>query len=253
MMKLLKYDWKRNENSILVAFMIWLLAQIIFTALGWIYGWDELIINIITTILYGVGGLFAFLLACQTFNGNIKAYSRRLLPLPLFYTILSPLILIIAAQVAIGLLYIAHDMLFTVLFHTNSLLSIIGSHLDVVESVSVALGILWSTIAITIVIFFAIASSHTVAGRGGTMLGIIVAVVLFSLLSWFDRLIFSSMDRSSESFGFFRLIMEETVDGKISMEVLPFERTGIGVLLFDAAIAAVLVFGIIYMIKRIKL
>lgn len=85
------------------------------------------------------------------------------------------------------------------------------------------------------------------------MLGIIVAVVLFSLLSWFDRLIFSSMDRSSESFGFFRLIMEETVDGKISMEVLPFERTGIGVLLFDAAIAAVLVFGIIYMIKRIKL
>lgn len=250
MIKLLKYDWKRNSNSILAAFIILLLAQIALTTLGWTNDWDEEFIYVMTLLLYCVGGLLAFLMACQTFNGNIKAYSRRLLPLPSLYTILSPIILIIAAQIAIALLYVAHDMIFTVLFSTDSLLTVVGDHLGTAEIVSVVLGIVWGTIFMTIIIFFAIASSHIVGGRGGTFLGIIVAVAIFTIVPWLEWLIFPSIDPSNESFGFFRLVSKEADDGSTVMEVVPFELMQWGILLFEIAAASALVYGIIYMMER---
>lgn len=250
MIKLLKYDWKRNGNSILAAFIILLLAQTALTTLGWAYSWDEIFLFVLTIMLYAVGGFLAFLMACQTFNSNIKAYSRRLLPLPSLYTILSPVILIITAQIVIGLLYVAHDMIFTQLFSEDSLLTVVRSHMSAVEIVSVVLGIVWGTISTTIVIFFAIASSHIVGGRGGTFIGIVVAVVMFTVIPWLEWLIFPNINASNESFGFFRLVSKETENGSTVIEVVPFELMQLGIVLFEVAVIVAMVYGIIYSMER---
>lgn len=80
MMKLLKYDLKRNATTFLSVGAILIALQLIISIMGNIRGWDPKIILALTIVLYSFVGTFSVILVAITYRKNIKAYSRRLLP-----------------------------------------------------------------------------------------------------------------------------------------------------------------------------
>ncbi|MGV2795207.1 hypothetical protein GNF78_18590, partial [Clostridium perfringens] len=92
MMKLLKYDWKRNANTFSGLLAVLVLVQIILSMIGKVRGWDESVIVVSSFIFYVTAGIITMILVCNTFESNIKAYHRRLLPVHPAWTVLSSLL-----------------------------------------------------------------------------------------------------------------------------------------------------------------
>lgn len=199
MMKLMKYDWKRNATAILATLVVLLLAQTVLTVAGWWKGWNEIGIYIGSIMMYGLVGFLAFLMACYTFNANIKAYSRRLLPIPYVYTIMSPIVLLIAAQLLLVLIYTAHDFLFAALYKNGQEppLMLLAQYLNGIEIASVLMSSIWGMLFATVIIFFGIAFSKSIDGKAGVFSGILVCLALCVLVSWVEWLIFPGDNDSS--------------------------------------------------------
>ncbi|RIX59436.1 hypothetical protein D3P08_04620 [Paenibacillus nanensis] len=249
MMKLLKYDWKRNATPILAAFIILLVAELALTIIGWSDGWDDVVVYVITVMMYAFTAFLAVLMACQTFKSNIKAYSRRLLPLPSLYAVVTPIILLLLVHLVLSLLYIVHDRILSLLFEKDTLLTLASPYLNAGSASAVAAGYVWGLVFTTIVIFFSIAVSQTVEGRSGTFLGIVACLGLFTVVSFIESFI-SPADDSSQNLGFVNLVMEKAPDGTVTVDVAPFVLSHLGVVLFELAAGAALVYGIVYMMNR---
>lgn len=250
MMKLLKYDWKRNATPILAAFIILVVAELALTIVGWSNGWDDIAVYMITVMMYGFAGFLAFLMACQTFKSNIKAYSRRLLPLPSLYTVVTPIILLLLLHLVLSLLYIVHDGILSLLFEKDTPLTLASPYLDAASSAFIAAGYVWGLVFTTIVVFFSIAVSQTVEGRSGTFIGIVVCLGLITFLSFIESFISPASDDSSQNLGFINLVLREAPDGSVTVDVVPFVMSHLGVMLFELAAGAALVYGIVYMMNR---
>lgn len=249
MMKLFKYDWKRNGVTIVATLIVFLAAQIALTTAGRLNDWNESVIYAVTATLYGIVGFLAILMACQTFNSNIKAYSRRLLPLPSLYTVITPIILLLVSHFVIFLLYLAHDWILSLLFTQDTLLALASQYADISVMAVMVLGYLWTTIFTLIVIFSSITLSQTIEGKAGTFLGIVFCLALFSAISFVESFISPVSDDSTEM-GFIRFVTEETGKGMITAEVNPFVVSQWGVVLFEVVVGAALVYGIVYMMNR---
>ncbi|MBH5317035.1 hypothetical protein I6N90_04335 [Paenibacillus sp. GSMTC-2017] len=251
MIKLLKYDWKRNATVIWSATVILLLVLIGLTTVGSLRDWEVDIVINFSILVFAMSGLLAFLMVCQTFNYNIKAYSRRLLPLPTIYTIVSPIILLILVQLFIFLLFIAHLIIVQLIFvdYDEIILSTLREQ-NFLELISIVLSVGWATIVATIMIFFSIAISKTIEGRGGTFLGIFVCLLLFILPPYLAMIILPGFATENQSFSFFRLESINSANGAVHYNIVPFESAQLLVLLYDSLILGALLYGIVYMMKK---
>lgn len=93
MMKLLKYDWKRNANTFLGMVAILAIAQLLITWFGITKNWTAEITVVLIVMLYASALIFVTVLGCKTFDHNIKAYNRRLLPVHPVWSVISSLLL----------------------------------------------------------------------------------------------------------------------------------------------------------------
>ncbi|MFF2886880.1 hypothetical protein [Paenibacillus sp. NPDC057967] len=250
MLKLLKYDWKRNATMTLAGLVILLVAQIVNIVVGWRNGWNEQFVIVIACMLFFFSALLVFLMACQTFMANIKAYSRRLLPLPTIYTIASPLVLMFGLTIVLFLLLAAFDAVFSSLYDKTSFLRLLIEQLTAGEiAISIVLAI-WGSVFTTMVIFFCMAFSRIVEGKGGTFLGIIVCILIFTIIPWVEDILFST----SEVYGFIRLSPIESGNGSMTLTFGSFNSIEWLTLAFEAGVLFCLVYGTIYLIeRRIKL
>lgn len=246
MMKLLKYDWKRNAVSIFAAFLIFAAAQIALTTVGRMNDWDGAVLYVVIAMLYGLSGFLAFLMACQTFNSNIKAYSRRLLPLPSLYTVVSPVIMLLASHLVICLLYIAHDWILSLLFAQETLLTLAFQYADLSAMAAIIVSYVWGIVFMAVVIFFSMTFSQTVEGKAGTFLGIVVCLAIFSVISFVESFISPNLD---ENMGL-TIVNESSGNEMITANFGSLVQTHWGVTLFELAAGAVLVYGIVYMMNR---
>ncbi|GKU78239.1 hypothetical protein [Paenibacillus sp. L3-i20] len=251
MIKLLKYDWKRNASVILAALVILLLIQVAFTTAGWLKDWDVDFISVISILLYAMSAFLAFLMACQTFNYNIKAYSRRLLPLPTLYTIIAPIILLFLIQLVIALIFVAHASIIEMIFGEEKTMHLFDlNYFAFMELASIAVSYGWGTLITTLMIFLSITLSKTVEGRGGTFLGIVVCLAMFIAMPYMAWLIFPDSVNSTQYLGFLTLELTEAADGTMTWDVTPFDGVRWLVLLFEGAVMTALIYGTVFLMNR---
>ncbi|MCU6709564.1 hypothetical protein M6D81_12720 [Paenibacillus sp. J5C_2022] len=252
MIKLLKYDWKRNANSLLVASAIWLIAQLLLVLLSIGNGWDYTKVYPIVVMLYGLAAFMAFLMACQTFNSNITAYSRRLLPVSSYSSVFSPLLLLALLHAALGLLFVAHDLFIAKrLGLDGALFRLFVDQLGFFEQLIVIAAYFWGMLYSALIIFFCIAFAKTFQGKAGTWIGILVCLCLFIGLSILDTLLFPVTGYSNNIFGV-SVVSQES--GPVLYKVVPFEAADWLRLLFEIVVGALLAAGTVRMMnKKVKL
>ncbi|RJX41243.1 hypothetical protein D3P09_04455 [Paenibacillus pinisoli] len=251
MLKLLKYDWKRNATMSLAGLIILLVAQIVNLTVGWRNGWNEQFVIVIACLLFFFSGFLVFLMACQTFGANLKAYSRRLLPLPTIYTIASPLVLMFGLSLVLFLVFAAFDAVFAAMYDKEaSFLSLLAEQLTFGEAaLAIALAI-WGSLFTSLVIFFSMAFSRIVEGKGGTFLGIIVCILIFVTVPWVEDILFSP----EQIYGLIRLSPLESGNGSMTLTFGSANSLEWLTLAFEAGVLICLIYGTIFLIeRRIKL
>ena len=87
MMTLLKYDFRRNWNTLLAGLVILIIAQVGLS----------LFVSEVTGIVLGIMGYVGvgvaiYVKMIKTYTSNIRSYNRRLLPVTGLSHVLSPLI-----------------------------------------------------------------------------------------------------------------------------------------------------------------
>ncbi|OUS71355.1 hypothetical protein B1748_26895 [Paenibacillus sp. MY03] len=252
MIKLLKYDWKRNSNSIFAATVIFILAQTILTVVGEIKDWVPLTTYIVSIVLYVFAGFLAFLMVCQTYNANLKAYSRRLLPLPSLYTVASPILLLLASLAFLLVLFLLHEFAFvTWLGLDETILSPIREQLELKLLLSLLIGFVWLTVSATVFVFFCITFARTFEGKIGTWLGILMFIGLAAVLGWLDELVHSNSSSGNVPFGITGFSMADTPSGDgLTVTVTGIQGISIISFLIEIATCVTLLFGIRYMMNR---
>jgi hypothetical protein len=249
MIKLLKYDWKRNSVTLIMAFVIIVLIQAVFTGAGKANGWDPNGVYAGMVVFYGMAAFLTFLLAFQTYHSNIKSYSRRLLPVPSVYLAVTPFLLLLACHAAVGILFIAHDMLFRSLFGWGrSLIDLMAEHVGAAQAAGIAATYVWNAAVTSAVVMFSITMSRTVEGKGGTWLGLLTAIILFTAVPWLEGVIFPVLSETHAQIGFITFFAN--APGSTEFELVPFKPIHFGVVLFEAAVVAALVWGIAYLLDR---
>lgn len=251
MIKLLKYDWKRNATMTLAGLIILLMAQLVMTTVGWRNGWNPQGVIVLAFVIFLFSGFLVFLMACQTFNANMKAYSRRLLPLPTIYTIVSPIVLMFGLMFVLFLLGAAYDAVYAVLFDSKVSLIEAVTEMLTAREIAIAIGIsVWASLFTTLVIFFSMAFSHLVEGKGGTFLGIIMCILLFISIPWVEDILFSSSGDGSQLVGPIHLTSPEVGSGDPVLTIGPATALDWLTFAFEVGVAIALIYGTIYLIDR---
>lgn len=252
MINLLKYDFKRNANLILAGAAILVLAQAALMLAGWWRDWDGQILYIGIMVIYVLFGFLAYLMMCQTYNGNIRSYSRRLLPLGSWYLPVSPFLLLVICYLALGAMFVLFDTLFSLIFDVkDTLFSMLRQFVGQIgfwDSAAMTFNFLWELLFITVAVFMAITVARTIDGKGGTFMGIAAFITLFALIVWIESLLFPQT-KDDSSWGIVSIEINEgaIVSGAISKANTSFDW---GLLLFELAIVAALYYAILYMLDR---
>lgn len=112
MLKLLKYDLKRNLNTFASLFVLLIILQGTITILGNTRHWDPVIIVFLIMMLYSLTGTMLGIMSVNTYNKNIKSYSRRLVPKRPIWHVISSMVLGLAAQFILIILMIIHVLIY---------------------------------------------------------------------------------------------------------------------------------------------
>ncbi|GGG04187.1 hypothetical protein [Paenibacillus aceti] len=116
MMRLLKYDWKKNGTMLLSTAVILILTEAALLIAGYSRGWDEAFIVAMSIMLYVFASMLAVIMSYKTFHSNIKSYSRRLLPVRTVWSVLSPMALGILILVGLLIIICLHILIFSWLY-----------------------------------------------------------------------------------------------------------------------------------------
>lgn len=188
MLKLLKYDIKRNLNSFLSMMAILVIAQLLVSVFGNIRGWDNAIILGLSLILYIVAAVMMTVAVCKTFGTNLKAFNRRLLPVHPIWAIFSTLLLGFIAMIVFFIIVGIHAFLY------DQFISDFGSFSNMdwsgfTEAIFVGV---WSYGLTLLIIFMAITigASVTINGKSATWIGIIAFFIIQNGMSYVEYLLF---------------------------------------------------------------
>lgn len=247
MIKLLKYDWKRNANTLIAAAVILIVAQALLLAAAYKNGWGTEGAYVSATVLHAFGSLLSIIMICQTYSANIKAYSRRLLPLPSLYAVAPPMILLLGCHIVLLLTFLASDYAISSIFDTEGmLLASVPIDITAAGYLNLAVGVLLTLFSICTVLFFSITAAATVQGKAGVWFGMAVFAIAVTVLTWLDSLLFPDKGQSPY-FGY--SVIEQTEGIAISVTGLrSFEWLS---MLYELAIAIALLYGIRYMLARL--
>lgn len=249
MMNLLKYDWKRNANTFLGMAVVLLILEALIAYFGIRQEWGSEAILPLSILLYSCAGVFLIVLGCKTFEHNLKAYHRRLLPLHPVWAVFSAILLSWVSLLLLLALMFIHAL---VLDYT----SILGLEelLDSVRAKEVfyifLLG-MWQYTLLIITIFLAITVGAMVSirGKAGTWVGILFFFVIQNVIGLLERWFFGGGKGNLYNFG---SISVDTGPSEMSAGVTVTQLTGFnwGAIVFELSIVALMVWVIAYIINR---
>lgn len=247
MMKLLKYDLKRNANTFLGLAAVLVIVQVLIAIVGNLRGWDKEAVMALNIILYASSGIIAVVLACKTFENNIKAYHRRLLPVHPAWTIVSSLLLSYIVAFMIAVIATVHALLY--LQFAGLPLTFDIQPASVKDWIVLFVGIGWFYTLLILTIFMAITigASISVRGKAGTWIGIISFFVIQNGMSWLESALFGDNDAGILKFAVFHVGSDE-ISAEASPPVLSI--LSLGPFLFELTFAALMFYAMTYLLSK---
>jgi hypothetical protein len=244
MLKLLKYDWKRNAAFLLGVLAIVILLQTALTVTALTRDWDEFVVYILGTMLYSLATLLTVGQCCKSYDQSLRVYNRRLLPTHPLQSVGAIIILSLVCVVVIGVIALIHNYIY---------FSMMGRHLaDIVELDSLTFGsvmgitvsFLWSVVMIILTILVAITIGHSINTKQRIWIGIVSFFGLAILLSWVENELLE-LDSTNAMFGIVSVQMTSTSgEGTIQLPASLHTAIAAGPMLVEALFAA----GFLYLI-----
>ncbi|WP_340023274.1 hypothetical protein MHI24_30355 [Paenibacillus sp. FSL K6-1096] len=240
MLKLLKYDLRRRRERILVFIAIAVLIQ---PAL-WISNsrMDKNLLTLNLTV-YTVLAMALLLMAVLGYIRNLRSYPRRLLPVTALQTVLSPLLLALLLMMVVIAVVLAQLGLYR-LFDP---LDFLPDHLFTLGT-RIVLQFVWSAGILMIMMMFAITAALSLRSKWRVWIGIAILFVLQNGVSFLEKVMFDiyfvGMERT---FNLEFYNQEMRPENGITLRYLPDNPWP---LLFESALAFLLIYGMVVMVKR---
>lgn len=240
MLKLMKYDFRRNRDMILAVFVITILAQI-GGALANLADNDMFILN---TVTYVVAAIILYVSAIRTYVHNLKSYNRRLLPERTLYTVLSPMLLLLVLLLGVGIMVLIHLGVYNIVYSTSFLPTQFWK-----EASFGVVQIFWLFGFSMLLIMFSItvALSIRFKGRGRVWIGIATMFILHNGISLLEQWIFNSYFSTLDS-----ALRVGMVDGSMFRSDMISSQGVFSIwpTLFEAVIAVIIVYGIVKLVNK---
>ncbi|MCM3626483.1 hypothetical protein M3194_03750 [Paenibacillus glycanilyticus] len=243
LLKLVKYDWKRNAGFLLIVGTLFVLAGAGVTVYSEIKNLEKDLIYVFTFLIYLAISITLCVTVCRTYERNLRYFNRRLLPLPALYTVLSPLLLGVAGLVVIGMIGALHLI---------ALGAVVGNvHLRVIDVLADRgfWAMMMSSILFVFLIFLSITAAKVFRGKKGSWIGAALFIALQVLIQWLEQKLFPSMNISTDQF-FESVNVRITDSSDAVVHVQATVPNFWGPLIFEAAVIAVLIYVMTYLINR---
>ncbi|WP_458461008.1 hypothetical protein [Paenibacillus sp.] len=239
MMTLLKYDLRRNWNTLLAGLVILIIAQV-----GLSLFMSE-VTGVVIGIMGYVGvGVAIYVKMIKTYWSNIRSYNRRLLPVTGLSHVLSPLIF--GALCGLGLLIICaiHSYIYISMKLRMNLATYVDfSGMHVSDVLTLLLFMVWIMVFMTVIIFLSISIAGSFRWKTGPWIGIVAFLVLVNLISWLENIILAGRFSPNELFQF----TEESTGISITANGVIWSDGKWGSTVFEMVVAVILVWATIYL------
>lgn len=244
MLKLLKYDWKRNASAVLGLMAILLITQILLNTVGFMNNWNNVLVLILSMLAYGLVIAILLVIVSKTFDRNLKLYNRRLLPVRSVWSILSSLIEALISMIVLMAVVILHIWIFWNMGGLGSIFNL--SDTTTSDYVLTLLAAGWKFIFLFLSIFLAIVVARSTRKQWGVWVGILFFFILHNVIQWLEYNLFRAGDAWVGSF--FSITVERgEATTMINNETL---LVPIGPFLFELLLAGLFVYAMIYLIDR---
>ncbi|WP_238655146.1 hypothetical protein [Paenibacillus piscarius] len=240
MLKLLKYDLRRRRERILVFSAIAILIQ---PAL-WISNprVDMKLLTLNLTV-YMVLAVAFLLVAAFSYIRNLRSYQRRLLPVSALQTVLSPLLLALFLLVIVVALIVIHLGIYRLFDPLEFLPDDLWS-----AGVSMAVQFTWSAGIMMIMSMFSITAALSLHSKWRIWIGVAILFILQNGVAFVENTMFDiyfvGVDRT---FNFEMYNYQMRPDSGLTIRYM---SDNPGPLLFETAIACLLVYGMVQMVKQ---
>lgn len=236
MLKLVKYDFRRNRDMILAVFVVTILVQI---WIGFVNFTEQEMFSL-NAVVYVIAVLIVYVFALRTYVHNLKSYNRRLLPKKTLYTVLSPMVLFLVLLLGVVMMVLIHLGVYAMMYSTSYLPTSFWKG----ASFSVVL-LFWFTGFSMLLVMFSITVALSIRFKGRVWIGIITCFILQYVISFLEEWIFEGS--ASDNALRVGLIDESTFRG---MSSLSREVSIIWPTLFEAFIAVIMLYGIVKLVKK---
>lgn len=247
MLKLLKYDLKRNANVSLGLLAVLVFLQILLSVVGNTKNWEQSIIIGLTFSLYMMTGIIMIIVICKTYENNIKAYSRRLLPIRPMWTAVSCIIIGWIIAPILALIALLHGVLYKNIVGVSWWQQLELTALNVKDLLLFVFLIGWGITFLMMIILLSmtIGASISLRGKAGTWVGILSFFIFSSVLSWVERQLFGAFNDMLFNVGISLPGGEVSTTVTSSAPIMTW-----GPLLFEAVIIALMLVVINYLISK---
>ncbi|TCM99297.1 hypothetical protein EV294_102590 [Paenibacillus sp. BK033] len=243
LLKLVKYDWKRNAGFLLIVGALFVITGGALTVYGEVKNLESDLIYVLTFLLYLAVTISLCVTVCRTFERNLRYFNRRLLPLPALYTVLSPLLLGIAGLIVIGVAGVIHLLVLGGVVDTI--------HLRVFDILADRgfWAMLISSILFVTIIFSSITVAKVFRGKKGSWIGAALFIGLQLAVQWVETKLFPNMNVSTDQF--FKSVNVKITDSADQVVHVQASVPNFwGPLLYEAVIIVLLVYMMTYLINR---
>ncbi|AOZ93825.1 hypothetical protein [Paenibacillus crassostreae] len=235
MMKLLKYDFKRNAALILGVTVVLILAQ-----LSMLLFMNDVERRMgLGIFAYIIAGVILFITPIRTFKYNLQSYHRKLLPVHTLKTIFSPIIMGTLSLVVLCFIVVIHAFIY---LYAQDGLQIVWDQIskypsDIILSL---LSMLWIILSLFITIFLAITIAASIRIKGSFWIGIVCFFLIVNAISWINTKLFDGYE-----VGLFGIFASDTSSNSVY-----YSGEFIGSMVFELLCSVVFVYIMMKLIDR---
>lgn len=247
MIKLLKYDWKRSSDGILSTLAILIIVEAVLTVIGVTRNWNEAVLIGLSIFGYIMALVLLFIHCFRTFDGNIKSYSRRLLPLHPIHGIGATILLGWAIMLTVTIIASIHIPLFLAYsgIDIDQLKEFVSFQKD--SLIGLAITGLWMYTTFMIVILCSITVARSFRMKHNAWIGIVFFFATQTITSWISYKFF---DQNENAIGFISINEPQTNENAITFASTLNMDFLLGPFLLDTAFMAGYVLLMIYLLKK---
>ncbi|WP_110934174.1 hypothetical protein [Paenibacillus bouchesdurhonensis] len=248
MLRLLKYDWKRNANLSLGLLAVLVVLQIAIGVVGNVRGWEQSIMFMLSIMLYVMTGIILIILASKTYENNMKAYSRRLLPIRPMWNAVSCIVLWWLFNIVLGAVAFIHYWIYSRFVYFDLWWPQELVVADVLGWFEIIFLIGWSLtfLMLSILVSMTIGASVSLRGKAGTWVGLLAFILIQNAVGLVEQWLFGGYDMM-----LFRIGSVQHSTMGVNAEVISTTPLlSAGQLLFEGAIMVLMLVLIDYLLSK---